>query len=99
MNSLKIGICGVGNVGGAVLDTLEKNPEIIQSQGGVKLDVEIVGARKGKSAVTNKNLNVVSHEVAEKTCEEAANYPVDTAKQFLSQIRLILDKEEPEYVN
>ena len=47
----------------------------------------------------NKNLNVVSHEVAEKTCEEAANYPVDTAKQFLSQIRLILDKEEPEYVN
>ncbi len=48
---------------------------------------------------TNKNLNIVSHEVAEKTCEEAANYPVDTAKQFLSQIRLILDKEEPEYVN
>ena len=43
MNSLKIGICGVGNVGGAVLDTLEKNPEIIQSQGGVKLDVDIVG--------------------------------------------------------
>ena len=51
-------IDGVGNVE-AVLDTLEKNPEIIQSQGGVKLDVEIVGARKGKSAVTNKNLNVV----------------------------------------
>ena len=48
---------------------------------------------------TNKNLNIVSHKVAEKTCEEAANYPVDTAKQFLSQIRLILDKEEPEYVN
>ena len=48
---------------------------------------------------TNKDLNIVSHEIAEKTSEEAANYPVDTAKQFLSQIRLILDKEEPDYVN
>ena len=60
MKSLKIGICGVGNVGGAVLDTLEKNPEIIQNQGGVKLEVILVGARKGKSAVTNKDLNVVT---------------------------------------
>ena len=48
---------------------------------------------------TNKDLNIVSHKIAEKTSEEAANYPVDTAKQFLSQIRLILDKEEPDYVN
>ena len=60
MKSLKIGICGVGNVGGAVLDTLEKNPEIIQNQGGVKLEAILVGARKGKSAVTNKDLNVVT---------------------------------------
>ena len=48
---------------------------------------------------TNKDLNIVSHKIAEKTSEEAANYPVDTAKQFLSQIRLILDKEEPDYIN
>ena len=60
MKSLKIGICGVGNVGGAVLDTLEKNPEIIQNQGGVKLEAILVGARKGKSAVTNKDLTVVT---------------------------------------
>ena len=60
MKSLKIGICGVGNVGGAVLDTLEKNPEIIQNQGGVKLEVILVGARKGKSALANKDLNVVT---------------------------------------
>ena len=46
---------------------------------------------------TNKDLNIVSNEIAEKTSEEAANYPVDTAKQFLSQIRLILDKQEPDY--
>jgi ribulose-5-phosphate 4-epimerase/fuculose-1-phosphate aldolase len=48
---------------------------------------------------TNKDLNIVSHEIAEKTSEEAANYPVDTAKQFLSEIRCILDKEEPDYIN
>ena len=50
-----------------------------------------------KALSTNKDLNIVSHEIAEKTSEEAANYPVDTAKQFLSQIRLILDKQEPDY--
>ena len=26
---------------------------------------------------TNKELNIVSHEVAEKTAEETANYPID----------------------
>ena len=48
---------------------------------------------------TGKELNIVSHEIAEKTAEETANYPIDTAKLFLSQIRLILDREEPEYKN
>ena len=52
-----------------------------------------------KALSTNQDLNIVSHKIAEKTSEEATNYPVDTAKQFLSQIRLILDKEEPDYVN
>ena len=46
---------------------------------------------------TNQELNVVSHEVAEKTAEEHANFPTDFANLFLSQIRLILDKEEPDY--
>ena len=46
---------------------------------------------------TNKELNIASHEVAEKTAEETAKYPIDLAKLFLSQIRLILDKEEPDY--
>jgi ribulose-5-phosphate 4-epimerase/fuculose-1-phosphate aldolase len=46
---------------------------------------------------TNQELNIVSHEVAEKTAEETANYPIDLAKMHLDQIKLILDKEEPEY--
>ena len=48
---------------------------------------------------TNKELNIVSDEVAEKTAQETANYPIDLAKLHLKQIRLILDKEEPEYKN
>ena len=48
---------------------------------------------------SNQELNVVNHDIAEKTAEETANYPLDTASLFLSQIRLILDKEEPDYKN
>jgi len=48
---------------------------------------------------TNKELNIVSHEVAEKTAKETANYPIDLSKLHLDQIKLILDKEEPDYKN
>ena len=78
MKTLKIGICGVGNVGGAVLDTLSKNPAIIQSQGGVHLEVVLVGARKGKSAVENKQLNVV-----EDLKEVAANKEIDVLVELI----------------
>ena len=46
---------------------------------------------------TNQELNVVSHEIAEKTAEEHENFPTDFANLFLSQIRIILDKEETDY--
>jgi ribulose-5-phosphate 4-epimerase/fuculose-1-phosphate aldolase len=46
---------------------------------------------------TNKELNIVSHEVAEKTAQETANYPTDLAKLHLDQIRSILDKEDSSY--
>ena len=48
---------------------------------------------------SNKELNVVSNEVAEKTAQETANFPIDLAKLHLEQIRSILDKEEPDYKN
>ena len=51
MKSIKVGVCGVGNVGGAVLETLTSSPEIIENNGGVKINIIQVGARKGKSAV------------------------------------------------
>jgi ribulose-5-phosphate 4-epimerase/fuculose-1-phosphate aldolase len=46
---------------------------------------------------TNQKLNIVSNEIAEKTAQETNNYPIDLAKMHLDQIKLILDKEEPEY--
>ena len=46
---------------------------------------------------TGKELNIASHEVAEKTAQEWANYPSDLGRAHLDQIRLILDKEEAEY--
>ena len=46
---------------------------------------------------SNQELNVVNNDVAEKTAQETANYPINLAKMHLDQIKLILDKEEPEY--
>jgi hypothetical protein len=38
-------------------------------------------------------------KLQKKQLKETANYPIDLAKLHLQQIRLILDKEEPEYKN
>ena len=59
MKSIKVGVCGVGNVGGAVLENLSNSPEIVENNGGVNIDVIQVGARKGKSAVSF-DLNVTT---------------------------------------
>jgi hypothetical protein len=48
---------------------------------------------------TNKELKIVSPEIAEKTAQECANYPIDLAEKHLKEIRLILDKNEPDYKN
>ena len=48
---------------------------------------------------TNKELNVVRDEIAEKTAQETADYPINLAQLHLDQIKKILDKEEPDYKN
>ena len=53
----------------------------------------------GSFVLTGKELNIASHEVAEKTAQEWSNYPSDMGRAHLDQIRLILDKEEPDYQN
>ena len=48
---------------------------------------------------TKKDLNIVSDEIAEKTAQETADYPINLAQLHLDQIKKILDKEEPDYKN
>ena len=48
---------------------------------------------------TKKELNIVSDEIAEKTAQETADYPINLAQLHLDQIKKILDKEEPDYKN
>ena len=48
---------------------------------------------------TNKELNIFSDEIAEKTSQETADYPINLAQLHLDQIKKILDKEEPDYKN
>ena len=51
MKTLKVGLCGVGNVGGAVLKTLINSSQLLEVQGGVHFDLVQVGARRGKEVV------------------------------------------------
>ena len=53
MKTLKIGVCGVGNVGGAVLENLANSPDIVEENGGVRIEIIQVGARKGKSVAVS----------------------------------------------
>ena len=39
MKTLKVGLCGVGNVGGAVLKTLINSSQLLEVQGGVHLSL------------------------------------------------------------
>ena len=49
MKTLKVGLCGVGNVGGAVLKTLINSSQLLEVQGGVHFDLVQVGARRAVS--------------------------------------------------
>ena len=58
MKTLKVGLCGVGNVGGAVLKTLITSSQLLEAQGGVHFELEQVGARKGKGVIPFEGVNV-----------------------------------------
>ena len=60
MKNLRIGLCGVGNVGGEVLKRLCDPNDLISSQGGVSLELIEVGARKGKLAISIDEVKVNS---------------------------------------
>ena len=85
MKTLKIGVCGVGNVGGAVLENLANSPDIVEENGGVRIEIIQVGARKGKSVVPY-DLDVVTDLM-----EVARNPKIDVLVELIGGCDLAKD--------
>ena len=61
MKSLRVGLCGVGNVGGAVLKLLKESSDLLEQQGGFSFELIQVGARKGRSVVPYDDIDVTTN--------------------------------------
>ena len=81
MKTLKVGLCGVGNVGGAVLKTLIKSSRLLEVQGGVHFDLIQVGARRGKEVVPYEEINVTTNLM-----EVATNPEVDVLVEVVGGV-------------
>ncbi len=51
MTPIRLGLCGIGTVGGGVLDLLRRNGETLAGRAGAPLDVVHVGARRDRDGV------------------------------------------------
>ena len=61
MKSLKVGLCGVGNVGGSGLNNIISSSSLLEAQSGVHFEIIKVGARKGNKVVPYKDLSVTKN--------------------------------------
>ena len=86
MKSLKIGLCGVGNVGSAVVRLLRSSSELLEIQGGVNFELYQIGARKGKSATEFKDV-----EVTKDLMEVAQNPEIDVFVELIGGTDLAYD--------
>ena len=48
MKTLRIGLCGTGNVGFAFAETIIKSNPLIKKNYGIDISLSMIGARKGK---------------------------------------------------
>ena len=81
MKTLKVGLCGAGNVGGAVLKTLIKSSQLLEVQGGVHFDLVQVGARRGKEVVPYEGINITTNLV-----DVATNPEVDVLVEVIGGV-------------
>ena len=81
MQTLKVGLCGAGNVGGAVLKTLIKSSQLLEIQGGVHFDLVQVGARRGKEAVPYDGINITTN-----LADVATNPEVDVLVEVIGGV-------------
>ena len=70
MKTLKIGICGWGNVATGLFKAIEKNSNLIQLNGGVDLTIDVIGARRdnpkcnpGKTKIERDIFDVIKHDI------------------------------------
>ena len=81
MKTLKVGLCGAGNVGGAVLKILIKSSQLLEIQGGVHFDLVQVGARRGKEAVPYEGINITTN-----LADVATNPDVDVLVEVIGGV-------------
>ena len=81
MKSLKVGLCGVGNVGGSVLNNIISSSSLLEAQSGVHFEIIQVGARKGNKVVPYKDLNVTKNLL-----EVAKNKEVDVLVELIGGV-------------
>ena len=81
MKTLRVGLCGAGNVGGAVLKTLIKSSQLLEIQGGVHFDLVQVGARRGKEAVPYDGINITTN-----LADVATNPDVDVLVEVIGGV-------------
>ena len=70
MKTLKIGICGWGNVATGLFKAIEKNSNLIQLNGAVNLTIDVIGARRdnpkcnpGKTKIERDIFDVIKHDI------------------------------------
>tara|TARA_B100001250_G_scaffold188116_1_gene161628 strand:- start:4899 stop:6164 length:1266 start_codon:yes stop_codon:yes gene_type:complete len=70
MKSLKIGICGWGNVATGLFNTIKLNYELIQSNGNLDIEIVVIGARRdnpkcdpGEVKIERNIFDVIDHEI------------------------------------
>ena len=81
MKTLRVGLCGAGNVGGAVLKTLIKSSQLLEVQGGVHFDLVQVGARRGKEVVPYEGINITTN-----LADVATNPEVDVLVEVIGGV-------------
>ena len=70
MKSLKIGICGWGNVATGLFNTINQNKELIKSKGKLEIEISVIGARRdnpkcnpGKIEIVRDIFDVLDKEI------------------------------------
>jgi homoserine dehydrogenase len=59
MKTLKIGICGWGNVATGLFNTITQNKELINSNGNIDIEISVIGARRDNPKCDPGNIEIV----------------------------------------